>query len=446
MLTDLDKISAIRAAMPAEGLFADKEWLVAPEPFAIDEKLHDELQKLGHRLNLFNRACNLLYRMSIEGKQPRWVADYLDRGKPPELVEYARQKKFRDDISHVIRPDVILTEQGPDKRVAFTIAELDTVPGGIGLTAWLNQTYASFGTYDILGGADGMIEGFRTLLPEGGDIIISDESATYRPEMQWLARQLRERGTQVEVRDAANFSLNPETGTLKSVYRFFELFDLPNIPCAPALMQAALDGPLRITPPIKPFLEEKMWFALFWMRPLREFWRRELGEKHFIRLQDFIPYTWMIDPTPIPQHAVIPGLEINSWDELAQFSQKQRDLIMKISGFSELGWGSRGVSLGADMPQQEWKAAIGRSLERFNTEPRILQRFHKGRIVEQRYLNPATGNIETMQGRVRLCPYYFVIDGKAELHGALATVAPADKKLIHGMRDAILSPTQIISQ
>ncbi len=92
MSSDLDKISAIRAAMPAEGLFAGKEWLVAPEPFAIDEKLHDELQKLGHRLNLFNLACNLLYRMSVEGKQPRWVADYLDRGKPTELVEYAARK------------------------------------------------------------------------------------------------------------------------------------------------------------------------------------------------------------------------------------------------------------------------------------------------------------------------------------------------------------------
>ena len=440
MLTDLDKISAIRAAMPAEGLFADKEWLVAPEPFAIDEKLHDELQKLGHRLNLFNRACNLLYRMSTEGKQPRWVADYLDAGKPPELVEYARQKKFRDDISRVIRPDIILTEQGPDKRPAFTIAELDTVPGGIGLTAWLNQTYSTFGTHDILGGPDGMIEGFHSLLPNGGDIVISEESATYRPEMNWLSRQLRERGVQIEVRDAANFNLKSEILNLKSIYRFFELFDLPNIPGSSAILNAGIP----ITPPIKPYLEEKMWFALFWMRPLREFWRRELGEKHWLRLQEFIPYTWIIDPTPIPQHAVIPGLEINTWEELTHFSQKHRDLILKISGFSELGWGSRGVSLGADMPQQEWKAAIERALENFHTHPRILQRFHKGRLVHQRFLNPATNAIETMQGRIRLCPYYFIIDGKAELRGALSTVAPADKKLIHGMKDAILSPVQVI--
>jgi hypothetical protein len=46
-----------------------------------------------------------------------------------------------------------------------------------------------------------------------------------------------------------------------------------------------------------------------------------------------------------------------------------------------------------------------------------------------------------MRGRVRLCPYYFVEKGKANLSGALATIVPADKKLLHGMRDAILTPT-----
>jgi hypothetical protein len=48
-----------------------------------------------------------------------------------------------------------------------------------------------------------------------------------------------------------------------------------------------------------------------------------------------------------------------------------------------------------------------------------------------------------MHGRVRLCPYYFVVDGKASLRGALATVCPADKKLLHGMKDAIMVPTAV---
>jgi hypothetical protein len=207
-------------------------------------------------------------------------------------------------------------------------------------------------------------------------------------------------------------------------------------------MEAVAEGAARITPPFKPYLEEKLWFALFWLRPLREFWRRELSEQHFLELQKVIPYTWILDPQPLPQHAVIPGLEVQSFEELKQFSQKQRELILKISGFHETAWGSRSVVLGSDASQNEWQESIQEALQSFALHPHILQRFHKGRLVEQRFLNSA-GQIETMRGRVRLCPYYFVIDGKAELRGGLATVCPPDKKLLHGMRDAIMVPTAV---
>jgi len=52
-----------------------------------------------------------------------------------------------------------------------------------------------------------------------------------------------------------------------------------------------------------------------------------------------------------------------------------------------------------------------------------------------------------MPGRVRLCPYYFVLGqgdaARAHLGGVLATVVPADKKLIHGMTEAILAPCAV---
>ena len=208
-------------------------------------------------------------------------------------------------------------------------------------------------------------------------------------------------------------------------------------------MDAVASGAARITPPFKPYMEEKMWFALFWLRPLREYWRRELSERHFLELQKHIPYTWLLDPQPLPQHAVIPGLEIQSWEELMHFSQKQRDLILKISGFHETAWGSRSVVLGSDAPQAEWHTAVHDALAEFPTHPHILQRFHKGRLVEQPFQDPDTGAIATLRGRVRLCPYYFVENERAELRGALATICPADKKLLHGMKDAILTPTCI---
>ena len=91
MLTEIDRLTAIREARPEESLFAEKEWLISPEPFAIDARLRDKLERLGHQLFVFQRACNQLYQQSVKGKQPEWVARYLDVGKPAELIEFSRR-------------------------------------------------------------------------------------------------------------------------------------------------------------------------------------------------------------------------------------------------------------------------------------------------------------------------------------------------------------------
>ena len=437
MIAEADRLEFIRDARPAEGLFAEKEWLISPEPFAVEAKFRSDLERLGHQLFVFQRACNQLYHQSVKGKQPAWVARYLDLGKPPELIEFSRRKEFRDALPRVIRPDLILTDEG------WTIAEIDSVPGGIGLTGWLNQTYASLGE-EVIGGHEGMLDGFATVLPNGGDIVISEESATYRPEMEWLARQLNVRFPERSWRVVAAEEYEPKAG--RDVYRFFELFDLPNIPRIRDLMAAAGRGELNLTPPCKPYLEEKMWFALFWLQPLREFWRREVGAKYFHQLQRMIPYTWILDPTPLPQHAVIPRLEIQDWGDAAKFSQTERDLLLKVSGFSPLGWGSRGVALGADLPHAEWQRRINDGLAGFEQEPTIMQQFHKGRLFDHPHWDHETGQLKTMRGRVRLCPYYFVEPDQVTLRGVLATICPADKKLLHGMSDAILVPSRFAEQ
>jgi hypothetical protein len=434
VVAESEKLEAIRAAFPKEGLFAEKDWLLSPDAFPIEEKFLAELEQLGHRLFVFQRACNQLYQLSVKGKQPAWIARYLDAGKPAGLIEFSRHKEIRDDLPRVIRPDLILTEQG------YIIAEIDSVPGGIGLTGWLNQTYSAFDT-KIIGGAKGMLEGFKSVLPDGGDIVLSQEAATYRPEMEWTAAQLNQHSTSKSWRVVAAENYEPQDG--RAVYRFFELFDLPNIPEIEKTLRANAEGRITITPPIKPYLEEKMWFALFWMQPLRELWRRELGEKYFLKLQQVIPYSWLLDPAPLPQHAVIPRLEIHDWREAARFSQKDRELLLKVSGFSPLGWGSRGIALGADLPHAEWERRIDNALATFESSPTILQRFHKGRLFEHRYWDAESGELKTLKGRVRLCPYFFVEDDRVKLRGALVTIVPADKKFLHGMRDAILVPSRV---
>jgi len=431
---DLARIETVRSSLPEGGLFHEKTWRLTPRPLPISPAFADELEKLGHRLTLFVRACNQLYRLSAEGRQPAWIAALLDRGKPPELVELSRSRALANEVPRVIRPDIVLTETG------YTIAELDSVPGGIGLTAWLSGCYSGLGD-DILGGASGMMDGFRDIFP-GGDILVSREAATYLPEMRWLAGRLNAAAGEEKWRvvEAENAAVDGA-----AVYRFFELFDLPNIPGADGLVRRASEGALAMTPPPKPALEEKLWFALFWLRPLETFWRRAIGDRAMRALREVIPYTWLLDPSPLPVHAVIPGLGVNDWSEVGEFSQKERDIIVKISGFSDQAWGSRGVVLGQDLSHADWRAAIGDGLGQFDHHPHIAQRFHRGRVIVHPYWDEKTGAIIEMKSRVRLCPYYFVGGEKTACGGALATICPADKKLLHGMSEAILCPVSISS-
>lgn len=423
----------IQAALPEGGLFAEKAWRISPEPFPLDKSLVKQLEKLGPVFLKFQKACDTIYRRSRNGSLPGWVADYLDRGKPESLIELGMAGNLAEATPRVIRPDLILTENG------FTATELDSVPGGIGLTAWLEQIYSKTNPdVSLVGGDRGMFDGFASLFKEPRvDILVSEESADYRPEMEWISGEME---GDWQVHDAETYEVSD-----RDVYRFFELFDLPNIPSATSIGQAAAKGDIDLISPFKPWIEEKMWSALFWSHPLKEVWRQELREGNWKRLQSIFPQSWVVDPAEVPHHAVIPGLGIQHFSEMKGFSQSERELVLKLSGFNERAWGSRSVTIGQDSSQAEWGQAVDEAVSSFDEAPFVLQRFHNGRLVEHPWLNPETGQIEIMEGRVRLCPYYFVeAAGKnVRLGGVLATICPADKKILHGMSDAILVPCQI---
>jgi hypothetical protein len=443
----------IRDSLPPGGLFAGLDWRISPAPFPLDENLAKEIESLGRVLLQFYRAVNLLYRHSVEGRQPAWIAEVLDCGKPAELVALQRSPAFKNEVPRVIRPDILLTEKG------FSITELDSVPGGIGLTAWLNKTYAAVGQASspsqtlknkdgdrhdacptLIGTADSMLNGFAGIFGDAKTVhvVVSEEAATYRPEMEWIASQSGNSKFKIQNSKFDGFADGD------AVYRFFELFDLPNVPNSKRIFELAAGKRIRLTPPPKPVFEEKMLFALLWNRNLRDFWRQELGEGFFNRLKQAVPYTWLVDPTPLPPHAAIPELNLTDWQQLKTLSQRERELILKVSGFSEHAWGARGVYLGSDLSHEEWSAAVDRAMAGFPASPFVLQRYEKPKTIAAEWFDFEKSAVAPMKGRARLCPYYFVAgEGTAarpQLGGVLATICPADKKIIHGMTDAILAP------
>jgi hypothetical protein len=421
-------LSALKEALPPGGLFGGGSWRWSPEPLRLTRAEGRRLISLGHPLARFQQCCDSLYRRSAGGRLEPWLAELLNEGKPDWLARLQRAQGMASQFPRVIRPDLILTDDG------FAMTELDSVPGGIGVTAWLARTYAGAG-FDVLGGSEGMIEGFRSLLPEGGAILISDEANDYRPEMEWLADQL---GAQWKVEAAEEYEIDG-----RALYRFFELFDWESIPVARRLAELATVGEVQITPPFKAHLEDKLWLALLWSPALKTVWEKSLRHSHLKRLREIVPFGWVLDPSPLPPHAALPRLNAHSWGEVGKFSQKERQLVLKISGFHESAWGSRGVHIGHDLSAAEWSEKLGSALQQASEQPWILQEFREGRIVEHPVFRE-DGSVEIMRGRVRLCPYFFTdVRGETRFGGCLATLVPADKKKIHGMSDGVLIPCVI---
>lgn len=428
----------ILASVPDTGLFrqdgsaesSSLPWRLTPEPFPLPTKTVRQLRGLGHVLASFQDACHELYLRSAAGEMHPWLAAMLDAGKPEWLVQAQRSRSLRHSTPRVIRPDLMLEEDG------FALSELDSVPGGQGTTLFLSRLYAAHG-FDVLGGADGMLEGFRAAHPGGCTVAVSDESADYRPEMAYFARELGE-GYSCEHAE----TLDPAEMKGRALYRFFELFDTENVPPARELIAMSARGELTMSPPPVQHLEEKIWLSLFHMPGLRATWKKLLRGAHFDRLQQIIPRGWVMDPAPLPPQASLPGLNAHSWEEVAAMSQKERRLVLKISGFDPSAWGARGVFIGHDMPSEAWREALTRALADYPRRLWLLQDFRPGAVVEHPfYLSGESEARATMRGRVRLCPYYYRhADGRTELGGCLATIAPADKKKIHGMKDAVLAP------
>ncbi len=457
----------INAQSPEGGLFEGDRtklhpdsrlpWRISPEPFWITAEQLQALEELGQVLLRFYQASNLLYQQSVKGIQPAWVHRYLDQGKPAPVVEFGRMNRFKSQLPLVIRPDLLLTEEG------FRVTELDSVPGGMGFTGHLSSLYGDVG-YELVGGSHGLIEGFYQALTASTQleqpvvaIVVSDESAPYREEMQWLAHQLEEDGRPVyclhpqEIRfndEGLLIEVRGELLRVDAVYRFFELFDLKNIPKVELITYFAKKNAVRVTPPLKAYLEEKMWLALFRHPLLQTFWQRELDRRSMDVLRGLVPESWILDSTPVPPHAVIPDLRIdghsvNDWNQLEHLTKKQREFVIKPSGFSELAYGSRGVAIGHDLPEEGWSAHLQEALERFPDSPHILQEFHKSARVSASYYDFSTDQIRSMRGRALLRPYYYTGGEEAQLAGIQAILCPADKKILHGMTDAILVPCAV---
>ena len=234
MIVEPSKICVdIKASLVQAGLFSDSgnTWRISPEPYFLSQEETTFFHELGPHLLKFYSVLNRFYLDSVKGNFHPWIAEYLDAGKPQELIEFGRMKRMRQALPGIIRPDVIPTEKG------FVVTELDSVPGGFGLTSALMSLYED-PSWKITG------EGIPSLFYKMAGsvakeptpniaIVVSDEAKDYLSEMQYLGSLLNNKGVYVvhpkdmSFRDEGLFVMNMGKWVrIDVLYRFFELFDL----------------------------------------------------------------------------------------------------------------------------------------------------------------------------------------------------------------------------
>jgi hypothetical protein len=123
-------------------------------------------------------------------------------------------------------------------------------------------------------------------------------------------------------------------------------------------------------PPVLPVPDDAnspVWLALLRVGPLRDAWETGLRRAMLKRLLALLPEAWVLDPTPLPPGAVIPRLELASWDEFLSLQSSGRRFTI-VSARD----GANPVILDAERSPETWKSAVTEALEGFRTDPCVL--------------------------------------------------------------------------
>ncbi len=456
-------VAGLNQSLPASGLYGDLEpgpagsrapFRLSPRPIGVSPATIQRIERLGHLLAAFYRAAGRLYQDSVRGNLASWPAQLLDAGKTELVVSLARRNRLRNRFPLVIRPDLMLTEQGP-----ILATELDSVPGGLGVLEALRAGYAEVGLESA--GAP-LAATFKSgLIAQSGvtdpfvAVVVSEEAAAYRPEMTALTKTLQGLGLRCRTVAPEDLGFDDSGVWLGSpgdaervdvIYRFFELFDLENIAGAEEMFKAMQARQVVITPPPRAPLEEKLLLALFHHPELADFWERQLGGETRAALSEHLPPTWVVDPTPLPPFAAIDpplqsaGRAVRRWRDLHGATQRGRRLVIKPSGFSPQAWGSRGVTIGHDIPAPEWDRALDDALAAYGQCPHILQPYFASRRFSVEWFDMNQNGLRQNWVRGRFSPYFIDSGEDVRLVGILATACPDSSKILHGMADAVMAP------
>lgn len=372
----------------------------SPETFTLPENV--DLEGYGQAIQEYYWACKQLI-LDLP-KNHRWL-HYLNHSKPQWMLDM-EDKEVRGHA--FLRPDLILTEGHP------VVSEIESSPFGLALSHFLEKAYKEDSDEDEVLAiiAEELTQGKTGSYA----IVYSDHTAKYQGQLEYLANELQKRGINIEAVKDSDI-----TEDYDGIYRGFYLHEAVHNPRLQELLEDT-----HVLPPVAPRLEEKALMGMMFDPEFEDYFKQMAG---FETLKNIMPKTWVLSEDNVPE-------EFDSWDDLVNMSRRQRQYVLKISGFSDDGSWGRGVTFLSRLSKEDCARAIKEAMESDATY--IIQEFKKGSKFEHPYFDFNAEEIKTMKGKVRCTPYYSVRDGS--LLTAKTTMCE-NTDFIHAMTHSINVPT-----
>lgn len=349
---------------------------VSPDPLLIEPAQAEALTRAGQELASYLAATQDLY------ESDETAAALLDRGKPERFLRETEPDYL------FFRPDMIITSEG------LAVCEIETSPFGLGLSELLNRAYASAG-HETMAEPEALKMHVHSRTSPDGKILFSDKTKAFSGQLEFLAETVF--GGDDRDWSAENAS---EANTDGDIYRAHYLVEYLS-DFAVRDLYDSLDDKQSITPSLTPQFEEKAILALIWDKRFEDFYRKALGNSSHDFLRTIIPPTWIVGE----ESGFALGLPNNYEDsvELAKLSRRQRQYVLKVSGFSQDSAWAEGVRFLSSTSQADAAAALAESKAKTD-QLYIVQAFHEGAKLPMRYETP--DGSASMAARVRLTPYF----------------------------------------
>lgn len=382
---------------------------VSPEPFRLSAEQKTQLKRIGLDIAAFFQAAGEMYQHDFRG-----VKQILDTGKP-EIFLAGQMPEYL-----FVRPDLIITDSG------FTVCEIETSPFGLALAEILNRAYLNEG-FETLIACGTLPDHVREETPVEGLLVYSQKTKAYSGQMTFLAGEVFSgpgRNWQSEIADKVKDSEK------LNIYRGFYLGEYLTDPAIKSL----LESDAKLIPSATPFMEEKAVLSLVYDKRYEDYLRQKLGRPSFEHLRSLIPPTWTVGQ----EKYFSPGMpsNISSSVGLAGLARSKRTLVLKESGMGENSSWKKGVSFLHKQSRSKNLQALGKA-EADKSNLYVVQEFRKGLNIPMPFESGNEDNPISMTARVRLTPYFSVINGHEGKLVAIKATGCENTDFIHATSTSI---------